>query len=338
VNRYRLVVSRAAVKLERRWEVEEGSTRLPTRGGGGTNAGGAGHSTAGGVMVGWSAQSRRAMRWRLASMRWELLGARPAMVTLTYPGDWAAYAPDGRQVKRQLEAFKERWRRAHGRPRGVWVEEFQERGAPHFHMYLGLPESVTDADYAQLVRRTIRRRQLEQRMGKFQARRSAGLLKGEFAEWLLGAWSGVLGTEGTPHARFGADVAPFFWGGTVAEAAKGNVNWSRISEYLWAESGKWGQKEAPPGFGSPGRLWGVWDVDGLEGEREVSPQVAMQIRRVLFHLYRARIARSRAERGLRPVKVRRTRGRDGLTVFALDGPEVAGRLVTWAESLAADGA
>ena len=52
------------------------------------------------------------------------------MVTLTYPSKF----PDGVEAKRHLRAFLERVRRRWGQSSGFWKLEFQERGAPHFHL------------------------------------------------------------------------------------------------------------------------------------------------------------------------------------------------------------
>jgi hypothetical protein len=58
-------------------------------------------------------------------------GRLPAMLTLTYPGDWVTVAPDGETVKRHLAALGKRYRRAWGEPLvAVWKLEFQRRGRP----------------------------------------------------------------------------------------------------------------------------------------------------------------------------------------------------------------
>lgn len=56
------------------------------------------------------------------------------IITLTYPKDFPS---DGKRVKRHLEAMREWFRRA-----GVsafWFLEFQERGAPHYHLFTDNP-------------------------------------------------------------------------------------------------------------------------------------------------------------------------------------------------------
>lgn len=56
------------------------------------------------------------------------------MITLTYPGEFPA---DGKKVKRDLDAFK-KWLARRG-VSWAWFLEFQERGAPHFHLFTNLP-------------------------------------------------------------------------------------------------------------------------------------------------------------------------------------------------------
>lgn len=57
-----------------------------------------------------------------------------SMITLTYP---AEYPSDGKTVKKHLNVFLNYLRRK--KIKYVWVLEFQERGAPHFHI-------LTDSD------------------------------------------------------------------------------------------------------------------------------------------------------------------------------------------------
>jgi hypothetical protein len=62
-------------------------------------------------------------------------GRLPAMLTLTYPGEWLTVAPDAEAIKRHFWALCKRYERAWGEPLiGLWKLEFQRRGAPHFHI------------------------------------------------------------------------------------------------------------------------------------------------------------------------------------------------------------
>jgi hypothetical protein len=55
----------------------------------------------------------------------------PVMLTLTYPEE---FPTDGRVVKRHWITFR-KWLMRRGLS-GLWFLEFQERGAPHFHVFL----------------------------------------------------------------------------------------------------------------------------------------------------------------------------------------------------------
>lgn len=68
-------------------------------------------------------------------------GRVPAMVTLTYPGDWEVVAPDGASVKRHMVLWRKRFLREYGEPaRYIWKLEFQRRGAPHIHLWMAPPD------------------------------------------------------------------------------------------------------------------------------------------------------------------------------------------------------
>src|SRR5262249_22744392 len=67
-------------------------------------------------------------------------GRLPAMVTLTYPGDWLPVAPSAAAMMGHLKAFRRRYERAWGEPlRCAWKKEYQLRGAPHWHAYMVPP-------------------------------------------------------------------------------------------------------------------------------------------------------------------------------------------------------
>jgi len=97
-----------------------------------------------GDIVRFSAASRLNLRKSAYRYPWHELDRRIVMVTLTYPAD---FPMDGNLVKAQFESLVKRWLRQWGeRPRGMWVIEFQERGAPHFHMICGAPKGVEDRE------------------------------------------------------------------------------------------------------------------------------------------------------------------------------------------------
>jgi hypothetical protein len=234
-NKFKLTTTRGALQLARTWEPDaEGLLRPPT-GGGGTNAALPGPSTAGRVSTKWSPRSRQRMRFEFSALPWEMLGQRPVMITLTYPGEWEVWVPNSRVFTRHREALQERWRRRYGTPIGVWVTEFQTRGAPHLHLYVALPDEVSDSEYRALQKRTIDRRVAERRLGPYRARKQLRAPNGEFGKWLRTAWWKVVGSELPAHHGRGVDIATAFFSAQAEEEA----NRVRVAEYFWRESGKW---------------------------------------------------------------------------------------------------
>jgi len=94
----------------------------------------------------WSRKSRAAMCRTFAELDYTPLvkcGRVPAMVTLTYPGDWECVAPDGASVKRHMMLWRKRFQREWGEPaRYIWKLEFQRRGAPHIHLWMAPPHTL----------------------------------------------------------------------------------------------------------------------------------------------------------------------------------------------------
>jgi hypothetical protein len=67
------------------------------------------------------------------------------MLTRTYPGDWLTVAPDGETVKRHFTALAKRYERTWGEPLVCICKlEFQDRGAPHFHISTTPPMGFTN--------------------------------------------------------------------------------------------------------------------------------------------------------------------------------------------------
>lgn len=329
-NRFDLTVSAGAIRLARRWEPDPNFRTRPPMGGGGTQAGVGGLSTAGRVSTTWSKRSQRRMRWEFGALPWELLGPRPAMVTLTYPGEWERWVPDARALVRHREALKERWRRQFGAPVGVWVVEFQKRGAPHLHMYLGLPDAMSAEEYRGLQRRTFDRQRLQREIGPFEARRQMRAPSGAFATWLRTAWWEIVGSQSKAHHGRGVDLAVWFW----TERAEQGADRARVAEYLWRESGKWAQKQAPEDFGSLkfyGRWGGSLGFRPVVSEQQMEEQTGYELRRVMRRMQEGKRREAAQRMGHRYRKGYTSRGRDGLTVFEVNGTTWGPRLLAWAE-------
>jgi len=79
-----------------------------------------------GIVTSFSPMSRLRMLRKVA----RLAPTRVVFVTLTYPARY----PSPRTAKRHLRAFLERIRRRYPQSSAMWRLEYQERGAPHFHL------------------------------------------------------------------------------------------------------------------------------------------------------------------------------------------------------------
>ena len=274
------------------------------------------------------------MRFEYGALPWELLGRRPVMITLTYPGNWELWVADARELHRHRENLKERWRRRLGTPIGVWVTEFQRRGAPHLHLYLGLPDEVSEKEYEGLQKRTISRKILERRVGSYEARSRLRAPSGEFATWLRTAWWEVVGSELPAHHAHGVDIATAFY----SDQAEAQANRARVAEYFWRESGKWAQKQPPEGFGGL-KFYGRWGQKQgfvpVVSVTEMDERVGLELRRVLRRMQLGKMRESARRSGRKlPRNAGRSRGRDGLTVFNVDGHAIGPKLLAWAEQAA----
>lgn len=106
-------------------EWNQGSSRLKaSRGSDGVQRGGGQR----GSVQGFSEQSRRRLLQTIGCVRRDV--PLPMFVTLTYPDCF----PSPAQAKKNLEAFRQRLKRAFPGVGAIWKLEPQERGAPHFHL------------------------------------------------------------------------------------------------------------------------------------------------------------------------------------------------------------
>lgn len=211
----------------------------------------------------WSRQSRCNMTRTLCELDYEPLLAQNrmlAMITLTYPGDWLAVAPDGKAVKRHMACFRRRWARAWGETlAGIWKLEFQDRGAPHIHLLAG-PPVVLSPDGRQ------------------------------FKQWLSETWAAIVAHPDPEQYR------RHVLAGTGVDYAEGlrARDPKRISVYFTKHgtfSAKEYQNQVPlewqePGKG-PGRFWGYWGLHRCAVSTDVEPQTAIDAARVLRRWSRA---------------------------------------------------
>lgn len=280
------------------------------------------------------------MRWHFASLPWDMLGPRLVMLSLTYPGDWLSWVPDGKVWEKHRRAFADRWRRKWGAPMGVWVKEFQKSGRPHLHIYLAVPDAVAVEDYEGLRQRTLLRHRLEADHGRFEGRRRVppigGKYGGEFAMWLRTTWAEIVGTQGVDqrhHAR-GVDVSVAFWSDEQA-VKKDRIE---VAKYLAGESSKWVQKTPPEGFLHVGRYWGHWGAKAgfcpSESDWTLDAAVACEVERRLVRWVRLGLIAQRRKYGESGAGAfDQRRWGDGVRAFGFRGEDVA-RLLRYAEAAA----
>lgn len=214
----------------------------------------------GGVITEWSRKSRSAMCRSFAELDYSPLvesGRVPAMVTLTYPGDWEAVAPDGASVKRHMVLWRKRFQREYGEPaRYIWKLEFQRRGAPHIHLWMTPPISP--------------------------GRSGQG-----FAQWLSETWAQVVDhpdTEQKARHRLAGTAIDVRNGLKACDPKRlaiyftkhsspnlhGDKEYQHIVPELWRQPGR-----------GPGRFWGVYGLKKAIAVAEVAQDAYLAARRIV---------------------------------------------------------
>ncbi|MBC6831043.1 hypothetical protein CRD16_00930 [Corynebacterium sp. LK29] len=197
----------------------------------------------------WSPKSRTRMISVFSELDWNAFLAQPgriAMVTLTYPGDWQAVAPDSKTVYAHLNRLRLQFQRDWGRElRAVWKREFQRRGAPHYHLLMVVPEGTCT------VKSPVTGEKVEV----------------DFIGWLAAAWARIVAAdqssgERARHLVAGSGVhytrqsfesprhASFYFSKYAAKNASGaEKEYQNCAPAQWVESGA-----------SVGRFWGVFGL------------------------------------------------------------------------------
>ncbi|MFC5064939.1 rolling circle replication-associated protein [Actinomycetospora atypica] len=224
------------------------------------------------AITSWSRKSRANIVRRLCELDYIPLyasGRLPAMVTLTYPGDWLTVVPMGAGLKRRMKALRKRYARTWGEDWAcVWKLEFQRRGAPHVHMLCTPPH------------------------GRARTRGET------FAVWLSAAWADVV-DHPDPEQRRRHERA-----GTALDYAEGlrATDPRRVAAYF-TKHGLMASKEyqhhvppewSEPGTG-PGRFWAVWPLQRAVQTVHVSPEDGIHAGRCGRRRAKAQRRRSRLE-------------------------------------------
>jgi hypothetical protein len=208
-------------------------------------------------ITGWSRRSRARLFHATGELDYTpmiVLGTAPVMTTLTYAGAWLSVAPTGKHAKKHLEAYYMRFERAWGVPFcGLWKEEFQRRGAVHFHLWHPRPTGRA----GEIRRMTAAR---------YRPAVGDGLV---YDEWVLVVWADIVDhpdpEDRAKHAKHGAQVS---------EVEEGYVNTPAKLAAYFAKHGAFMAKDyqnvvppewRKPGAG-PGRFWGY---KGLKREVRV---------------------------------------------------------------------
>lgn len=301
------------------------------------------------VSNGQSGRSRNNMMKFFTSLPLEKLGMRPALITLTYPGDWRRWVPDAATFEKHRKSWGERFERYWKEPLiGPWAKEFQPRTeqpverqlAPHLHAYVRLPEAVTDLEYAGLRARQRKARDLIAQYGHRRGKylqpvigwgRNGENYGGDFGLWLRDMWTEVVGTFGIDpkHHGRGVDVRVAFYNEGAARAMDRDL----LSTYLAKESGKWQQKRRPENFPGRMRWFGSWgETEGFYPSRTEftfeDPAVGRVVADVLARLQRARNVK---RYGPMPKELDHRRPGDGGWAMGPDAPADMRRLVRFAE-------
>lgn len=273
----------------------------------------------------------------------------PAMITLTYPGDWLTVAPTAESAKRHFWALCKRYERAWGEPLiGPWKQEFQRRGAPHMHLSTTPPMGFTSINDPHTGQPRLV----------------------DFRQWLSITWADIV-AHPDPEQRRRHLVA-----GTGVDYAEGiKLTDPRRMAVYFAKYGAAGPKEYQhrvprewlttslicddcgrefeedrdecPECGSlnaqvldtvgAGRFWGYRGLRPALAVRDVTPDVGIAAGRIMRRWYRSKqltkkVMRARVEQETGRVRYRRTTVRTRLFAhgrgFATvnDGPAFASQL------------
>jgi hypothetical protein len=218
------------------------------------------HHGAGGVITEWSRKSRSAMCRTFAELDYSPLvesGRIPAMVTLTYPGEWEVVAPDGTSVKRHMVLWRKRFQREYGEPACyIWKLEFQRRGAPHIHLWMAPPMSPGRSGYS-------------------------------FARWLSETWAQVVDhpdpVQKDRHRLAGTAIdvrnglkacdpkrLAIYFTKHSSPNLNGDKEYQHVVPELWRQPGR-----------GPGRFWGVYGLKKAIAVVEVAQDTYLAARRIV---------------------------------------------------------
>jgi hypothetical protein len=224
------------------------------------------------VITQWSRKSRARLLKAIADIDHDTWKSTDpwALVTLTLPDHWQAVAPDGQAFKTMVEDFRRRWARTIGKWQCVWKLEFQRRGAPHMHLLMKTPETVTVSRYGQDVTMT-------------------------FKAWLSAEWADVV-DHPDAATRIRHEAA-----GTNVDHRANDTDPKRVAIYFVKHSSKTQDDKEyqhivpkewrEPGKG-PGRFWGISGLGRHVATVELSASRFYELRRMMRRWHKANRSRT----------------------------------------------
>jgi hypothetical protein len=301
----------------------------------------------------WSARSRSRMVERLQELDYAPLFADrgvPAMLTLTYPGDWLAVCPSPSVARRHIRLLQLRWKRRWGsRLIGTWKREFQRRGAPHYHILTTPPADPGFRDWLSLTWAQIVnapwcgdwcwQRKPEKPVGlvwhpsRYRARVGSGACC-EYGRHVAGG-TGVDYAEGG-RATDPTRLAIYFakHGGYAAKEYQNSASWHWVHEATCVDAGCEGCSAE-----GVGRFWGFWGLERAIAATEVADDVGQAAQRIArrhsranSYFVRVPVWRADSKTGVlrrrwSKRRVYRMRGKGGF-VSVNDGPGFASSVAT----------
>lgn len=276
----------------------------------------------------------------------------PAMLTLTYPGDWLTACPDAETMTGHFDALTKRYREAWGEPfRGPWKREFQNRGAPHVHASTTPPGGRAIVKISpRTVAALAEDRRVAQKLGVVPV---GGRVTVDFNRWLSIAWAEVVDHPDDEEYRnhllagTGKDGVDYAQGISLTDPRRMAVYFTKYGsggskEYQNRVPHQWldavatcldcdhqydadlhecpdcGHPEAEIDYhGSAGRFWGVRGLRSAVAVRHVSPDTGIAAGRIARRWYAAKgltkqTSRPRTDQATGRTRYRRTTVRKSL--------------------------
>jgi len=252
-------------------------------------------------------------------------------VTLTYPAEF----PVARASKEHFRKWLAKLHRRHPGAWGIWKIEPQERGAPHYHVVLFLPDAwgmiCAQRDpqrfYGGGVGEILRHDAAGEDISGQIAYRIAqagmwGAWRMEFQTWLGQSWYATVGSGDYRHLVFHQ------FGDRVVEPID---DYRRFMGYLAKYVGKVVMAEdMPDGWEAPGRFWGIFNRKAYSDQAAAGVYILKRedyayLRRVFRKAAPWRVSRSKRVRRERSTWITFDRSAGvSRSVVQLDTPEVGG--------------